>query len=320
MDHKTVVVSSTRGWNVGDEIIFAGIKNLIGNDSINWVLFDRNPDIRMQRGRVLSNVFSDQKSFKCDAILLAGTPEWSGDACTPLYKLADRLKCPVYILGVGCGTNSFSDLERRVLMNQGKWRITRDFDTGSVLPGGNAVTLPCPALFADQSFKNTRKVKRIGITMQMLQKGCHGLGTMYTEADLYQLVDDFKRLYDVSIICHYIKEFEFWSNLMPKLDVYYSYDVNTYLKFYREFDAIVGTRLHGACLALAQGKPTVLINKSHRCVLAQKPFGDLMPLCDIKETKDVFCKINNIEHRDAIFKFISEIRHKYMSILNKDIL
>lgn len=48
---KNILVSTTRQWNPGDEFILLGslniMKNILGKDNINTIIFNRNPDIRV---------------------------------------------------------------------------------------------------------------------------------------------------------------------------------------------------------------------------------------------------------------------------------
>lgn len=314
---KTIVFSSTRGWNVGDELIFKGIRRLtksVFGDSINWVLSDRNPDLKTREGFIISNVFSKQKDFVCDAILLAGTPEWSGLACRNLFQLADSLKVPVFVIGVGCGVN-LTALEKQVLTVQGRWFLCRDLNAFKLLSFVDAKVLPCPAIFADQPLQKTDKINRIGIILQLEGEGQHALGKMYSTQDFHNLIDALKQNYDVGIICHYIEEFNYWNKFCNGIDVYYSYDVNDFLAIYKKFDAFISTRLHGACLGLAQGKLSILINTSWRCILAQKSFGDLMPFCDIKDAKALLDKIDIVNYRKKLCSFTSATYQKYETIL-----
>ena len=88
---KNILASTTRQWNCGDEFIFLGIQNLVKDieSNVNWVIYDRNPDIKKQSSR-LSNSWDDRTLKNIDQIIIAGTPEWMKKPVEPLFKKIDE--------------------------------------------------------------------------------------------------------------------------------------------------------------------------------------------------------------------------------------
>ena len=78
-----ILFSSTRQWNPGDEFIFFGVRNLIEDffqKKINWVLYDRNPDLfvsvdnRLHKEVMWSNSSCGDHSEVYNLAIIAGSP------------------------------------------------------------------------------------------------------------------------------------------------------------------------------------------------------------------------------------------------------
>lgn len=184
---KTILFSTTRQWNPGDEFILFGVMNLLNcifPKGYNPVIYNRNPDIRqefqsfnpLRKTSVAKNIrrirspfvkslldaflridFRDN-SFKgnfhrnfVDLAIFAGSPEWTGPRLTEMFHAIASNNIPILFLGIGSGRKL--DLyglpqEQRRIIKKARLITVRDKQTLSIFKEGEAYLLPCPALMA----------------------------------------------------------------------------------------------------------------------------------------------------------------------------
>jgi len=275
-----VLASTTRQWNPGDEFILWGCKKIMNLDHV--VIYDRNPDLHNKS--TFSNSWRGESLEIFDYVLIAGTPEWSGDRLRILYNNVKKYQKPIYFLGIGCheGRRALSQLDRKIL-SQAKLITVRDGITKQKIESvlnKNIEILPCPALFATESIEKKERIKKIGIVIQIPNANVHSIWQK-TYDDITNLIKKIKKKYEIILISHYLKELysESWNEF--ESPVYYSYRAEDYPEIYSKCDFIFSTRLHGTLLAASLEIPTALINPMRRCETAinQIPF--------IKKIKDI---------------------------------
>lgn len=284
---RNILASTTRQWNCGDEFILFGCQNLVESvidEPLNWVIFNRNPDIMAKRPKgIYENSFYNRSLKYFQHIVIAGSPEWFGGPLKPLFETLDKEKRRAIFLGVGYIKNRmpFSKLDKDVL-SKARFISTRDnfAKEGIEAIGLKAEKLPCPALFASKTH-SVKKGKKIGCVWQYHkmtnQRVSEELSTK--TRDLYKTLE--KEL-GATVICHYIDEFMHANDSFSRVE--YSYDSRDYLKIYDQFDIIISTRLHGALLALSLGIPAILVvkggndesNQTQRCSAAAAQFPSLI--------------------------------------------
>jgi len=96
-----LVLSTTVGWNIGDQFIFMGVRELLRSawGTFSVVIHDRNP-VKLMSGGVESH-----KVIACgwaDALVIAGSPGWTTE-CAEIYRTALDHKVPIYLIGIGAG-------------------------------------------------------------------------------------------------------------------------------------------------------------------------------------------------------------------------
>jgi polysaccharide pyruvyl transferase WcaK-like protein len=278
---KTILFSTTKNWNVGDEIILAGIKNLLRKLDLEFtsVIWNRHPSINPDN-MGLDNSF-DVKRHKLEAIdyiIIAGSPEWASLRNRPMFAKIVRTSKKVAFVGIGCSSPPFLFDGNRILMEVMKKHteliITRDENTflsiRNTFERSNSATKvnidcpklflrPCPALFASATVKNVRTINTIGIIFQTTRTSPHSISrALFKSAmKLYRIIC---KEFRVKLICHYIDDFIDAVKFFPKAELLYSPELNDYYDFYRNVDLTIGTRLHGAIFALSNGTPAILLS------------------------------------------------------------
>ena len=126
--HTNVLLSTTYGWNCGDDFIAFGVRNLLDSllPEVNYFSYNRNPDLHNQRtrhnqisvrnkdGKVLAiklDEYIDQTNWvfdnswhtrngldNIDYCIFAGTPEWFGPVVSPLVSMLSEAEFPVLYL------------------------------------------------------------------------------------------------------------------------------------------------------------------------------------------------------------------------------
>jgi hypothetical protein len=321
-----ILVSSTRQWNAGDEFIRFGVLNLfdeiIKDRRINWILYDRNPDLntdgfrnRVHRDEILGNSFHGHDPHAFDMAVIAGTPEWFGPPMEPFYEAVKAASLPLLILGAGYidAPIVFSDDELYCLKRLSKVIITRDEYASRALKeaGIDHHLLPCPALFASRQEQISADMGRIGFIIQS-SKTVNQL----IPSDLTARCIEAVRLlrsegYQIDVLCHYIDEFaEFARTLSP---VRYSYDARDYIDIVEDYDIIISTRLHGAILANSLGRPAILLNDDSRCSGSASLFPFIYP-SKVDEIRQKIASLD-MNHLKTLPAWKAQIKTQYLDIL-----
>lgn len=268
---KTVLLSSTRQWNVGDDFIRLGCQRLIEHalgERCNWMLFDRNPDI-LGRHKIAGNSWRGDSLSGVDLAVFAGTPEWFGAPVQQLCGALSATKIPILYLGVGGASAapqhmSFTPEDRACLKLAGL-AIARDATAAMRIAetGQKVHTLPCPAFFASACGTPRKPAGKLRLALTVQESR-----TVNQAADaglcswIFGLARELSGRYDVRLICHY--KDELYRALATGLEVRYSYDEREALSFYEDVDAVVSLRVHGAIAGASCGAPSFLVGESLR--------------------------------------------------------
>jgi len=268
---KTVLYSSTRQWNPGDEFVFYGVRRLINAvlGAHNCILFNRHPYIiERERPLVGTTTFFDNSWMpggpSPDYIVLSG-PEWNGSACRALYSLSEKKNVPLVMVGVGCRAD-ISKAEARVLASQCVSIAARDHGAFESLSGFGAIKDACPGIFVSDIEIPKKHKKYLAISFQGPEYCCSPNINQYNllKEIWHKLISEFR----VTLICHTYVDFAAAKKDFPDANIYYSSWSEDYLDAYKEFDIIVGTRLHAAALAVSFGIPAVLARIDKRAEAA----------------------------------------------------
>lgn len=294
--NKNVLISATRQWNPGDEFIMFGVENILKNilGSFNPILYNRSPEVRDGRKysqhfktkqkalfieknhllRIFKGGFRDN-SFKngsdasvIDYAVFAGSPEWYGYRVKYMYELIQKYNIPCAFLGIGMGDskdfNKVGKLYYDVLENA-KIITTRDRMTLDYVGKWGGKYMPCPAFLSAPFNKKVEKADKIAL-IYATHKTCFGNNVAKEMHDyIVELYKKLQKIYDVSLVCHYIDEIEeAKKEFGSSMDIFYSYDARDYVNIYNNFDMVIGGRVHGIGMCASLGIPGVMISHDVR--------------------------------------------------------
>lgn len=294
---KNYLFSTTRQWNPGDEFILLGsiyLMNQFCEDRINPIIFNRNPDIRVDsthrnkwktktgtkkyegssfRGKGLLNAFCRlgfyDNSFKddtnpeiLDGVVFAGSPEWYGNRLESLYETILEYDLPTYFLGIGLGEkieiNQLSKSTQEVL-KRAQIIAVRDENAYQLLKSYGARKITCPAFLSAPCNKKVTEVKKVALIYGTNNTVVNNWISKETHEFLMELYAKIQKEYEVGFVCHYIDEVEEIKKDFPNAEVYYSYDSKDYIEIYNQFDFVVGPRVHGIGMSASLGIPGVML-------------------------------------------------------------
>lgn len=302
--NKNILFSTTRQWNPGDEFILMGCINLLKGicPAFNPIIYNRNPEVRQGKFAELNFLKSSRwerwrptgnslvraflrtgfldNSFKndtdpsfLDLVVFAGSPEWKGPFCKPLYKVIAKRNLPTLFLGIGGGPNftrrTLSVLEQEVL-GRAQLITARDENAAQFLANYHPLVLPCPALFSASVpyEKKIQKVNKIGLiygTYQASNNNNVSKETYIYLKDLYgKIIRRFSSQYEIEIVCHYIDELPHAYKDFPGVNILYSYDSKDYLDIFHRFDFVIGHRVHGIGISASMGIPGLAVIHDNR--------------------------------------------------------
>jgi len=284
-----IAFSTTKQWNPGDELILKGVRNLLGAHT--FIMFNRHPHFKPDRKGDNSYTFGVGDEI-IDHIVFAGSPEYYESPNDDLYRLISSHGVPFSYIGVG-GLPYRSDRP----YSSATIAFARDNAAGMI---PNSIVAPCPSIYAVTEMDPSIVTKKEKIAF------CYQANSRYICSPAEQvnrISKEFINKYNPTVICHsYVDYAEAINN---GWDVLYSSDMNDYFEFYKNFDLVVGTRIHGSGWAATFGIPSITIAHDARASTASK-FGSVV--CTHDELYDIFEKFNCAENS----KNIIDIRKKWL--------
>lgn len=262
---RTLLLSTTTGWNCGDDFIRWGVMAALSPDTrVLW--WNRGWGIHDEYANSL-----DVNLPLVDAIVFAGTPEWY-DRNERLYDWALEHRTPLYFLGVGKHGGLAGDLSPlRAVQEAGLVRvaIARDAAALDVFDrAGIAAHVLCdPAVFAPPSpaHPNLFVVGWRSLGAAALDRPAPADDTVLTRALLaaWDQADAPK-----CVVVHDNREVAAAEHLFGAGNVYYTSDPVGMWRFYGRCRYYVGARIHGAVAAVVHGAPAHLLyaNDKARCM------------------------------------------------------
>jgi hypothetical protein len=251
---KTVLLSTTRQFNVGDDFIREGCRYLLDRvfPGTQYVVWDRNPD-RLHRGQAAQgNSWHHLSLDGIDLIVIAGTPSWTCVEHRALFECAAREGVPIAFMGIGSAGHRPDQLEALdiAMLDQAQLVIARD-------RRARVHVLPCPAVFA------RRRMSRTAVTFgPVVVNQCDQVVNQRVPTTTMRSVSAFARSRDLLLVCHYVHEMLVFRRQGYR--VWYSYDWQDYVALYAATPTVVSTRLHGAVVAASYGARTFLIAHDDR--------------------------------------------------------
>jgi len=266
-DKRLLLVSTTNGWNLGDDLIRQGVMRLMNVGQLDPVIWLNRaqvnvPDPDRKCGwsplwKKLRN-FGDPRSLvaHAKALIVAGTPEWI-DTIQPYYRMAAQTGLPIYIIGVGGGQEGQGHhLKQSHQQNPIRVATVRDEAAGRAMKwaGVPSARFLDPAFHADNYEPTGENWVVFNPRLQ-----CRQHREFY--AKLYKSL---RGLIDV-ITVHEQEEYTHACDLFDK-PVFFNSDYRHYIQIYRSCSTYIGGRMHGAIPSMASGAKVHLIchERKHR--------------------------------------------------------
>lgn len=286
-----LLYSTTRQWNVGDEFICSGVKNLVNAliPESACIIYNRNPLTTPQRWtdrlpwvrkhRPNDNSWHFQYEGVIDAVIFAGSPEWRGGRRVgPLLDWIIRNQLPSIFLGLGSGGpfKLHGPIEQ-IMKRQTRLITSRDRITHeSVSQRATSHLLPCPSIYAlglpSPRPSPVGSIKKIALILQASVTRWQSV-PRHLQSWMREQYQHLSRKYDVHCVGHFIDDLALakeWG-----VPIRYSGDSSDYAKFLEDCDLVVSPRVHGCGLASAMGKPSIVIQHDGRAETAER-MGALM--------------------------------------------
>lgn len=310
------LLSTTNGWNLGDDLIREGVLKIIGLDKNKSIIWLNRSQVRVKTSfpsrldGILSNFtnkyriyYDDQKKTKClplfklqnnypsskslvkssEGVIIAGTPAWI-ESIKPIYKFCITFKIPVYLIGVGRGASYHSKyllnrLNKKKLI---KGATARDLYAKKFLETIRIKTkiFLDPAIHANYCKKTTKDIDLI-FTPLLNKK------YQYFYYKLYKKIED-----KISIISvHEPYEYIIAKKLFKK-PIFFNSDYRAYKNLYSRTRLYIGGRSHGAIPVLGSGGYVHLIKHKKKQImfnfwLEEMRKLDLIPTVKLYSPKDI---------------------------------
>ncbi|OIN09548.1 polysaccharide pyruvyl transferase family protein [Oceanisphaera psychrotolerans] len=346
-----IVFSTTRQWNPGDEFIFMGCMNLLSHhiNDFNPIIYNRNPQTRRARKvdivkaidnflgkdfieKFLDNSVKDRFPMDyADMVVFAGSPEWRGRRMKKLYDSVIEFNIPTIFLGLGTsGKFSFTD-EHFTKTEQEVFKsalliTTRDANTLEGLKPVTAYQLPCPALFSSKESRTVKSVKKIGLMYGTNSAvACNNVSneTYIYMMEMYRnILKDFGEEYEFEFVSHYIDELSSFKKDFENHKLRYSYDAKDYLEIYKQYDLVIGYRVHGIGISASMGIPGIMFAHDERAVTVKGFGAELVSVgTDYQELKTLIKNtIKEIEGKSTKLQdHKKSTMKKYLSLFNEKI-
>lgn len=305
-----ILISTTTGWNIGDEFIRMGVQHLLEQvvENPTYIFYDRNPDYFIDypgNWEMGSNHFSNRMNNPIDwdiidLVVLAGSPEFLHGPLTPIYEgLKTRPHIPLWAIGVGYSNRKLAPLteaESIVLARDNTIITVRQEDIKDKLPK-SAHYLPCPAIFCIDKLQGIPSFpsEETAVILQAPE------GNQAISEELYNKMLTIPG----DKMVHYIDDFVFLTKRGIK--AYYEPDPYIFLTKLKKYSNVHTTRLHGAIAGLSNWANVSIHydENNHRIKQAIKPFEPILN------------QPRGSEGLAAIRKFKYELKEQYIDILKK---
>lgn len=299
---KTILFSTTRQYNPGDEFILMGLENLFKEIplSYNSVIANRNPMIdKLSKRTYKDNSFNFSNWDLIDYVVFAGSPAWWQNRSSffdVVRSVSDKTFINTFgrfininrsyvtdkihkgirkhnkrcsFLGIGSG-RSLYHINKEVqstLDNNTDLIVVRDEKTLKSIPEKyKPILLPCPALFSSSFEKQVTQLSKILFILQSknVKMKYDGIpeSTLKNTINKYLCVK--KAFGNVKIACFVWQDYVRLSKMISKKDLIHNFRSESWASILAEFDLVISTRVHGCGLASSLNIPNIMINKGFR--------------------------------------------------------
>jgi exopolysaccharide biosynthesis predicted pyruvyltransferase EpsI len=323
MKKKSILYSTTRMTNIGDEVIYWGVRSLIDEvmGDHTPILYNRHLSIR-PNNRNFDNSIAEtrHKSSWLDYAVVAGSPDWYGVRSNEFYRTVKRNKLRFSAIGIGSAEThpSIPKWIQEVYQNQCDMVVTRDQITHDYFKRffPEVQVRNCPGIFHKMGTKRnlSGKVKNVCINYQAgarkITEATGGMKNLQIDA-----FNELKNDFNVSILCNFIDDVDEAQRIFPDANIHYSADAHEYFDLFELFDIVIGPRVHGCLGGLACGIPAVILddgtNVRRTGVVGQIPI--LGKSYEIDDLKAYVSAIELTEESEKIHEWVDSKRAGYLA-------
>lgn len=294
-----IVFSQTKQWNPGDELILEGIRSLIPKEHT-FILFNRHPFMNFKNRPGDNSYYYGMGNEIVDHIIFAGSPEYQTAPNNDIYSLINSHNVPFSYIGVGGKQHINRPFEKA------KLSLCRD-SAAAKMPNG--IVLPCPSIFANRNLELTPTKKKEKVTF------CFQTNLNYIcspTKNAHKVAVDFIDNHDMDVVCHSYPDYV--EATRRGWNAFYTSDSSEYHEYYKQYDLIIGTRIHGSGWGANYGIPSITIEHDDRIETA-KNFGSVVCKPNIKELEQKFNEINVEEESNKIINIRKETIKKYLEYM-----
>jgi len=268
-----ILTVSSRQWSAAQEWTLLGTQRLLEQKTkkpINWVVYDKNPDLMQDRGlgrthktQLQSNSFRHQSLLPFSAVVIAGTADWTGGALETLYGLIEKHDIPLLLLGIETKRPLpvLSKLEHQCMSRRSTFIVPSDEATKDLLSPYHLLpnSLSSPALFAaNNACASLKCPPKVGFLIEQSEATAF---SEHTTRHLTKWVAQYVEENNSPVICPNIDDFMYFSTLFQN-NVRYSYNAADYLGWISSLDFLVTTNHTGAIVANSLGIPAIVLNEN----------------------------------------------------------
>lgn len=250
------VVSTTTGWNVGDDIIRQGVFNLTGidpdRDAVVYydrcVIGDSYPPrfIANEKRNAVPDMIRD-----ANGLILAGTPEWANFQ-ENLWRQAGIWRKPIHVVGVGFHQEPpLIDYKSLIQTCTVRDNLAKDYLKKN---GYEAKLFLDPAFHADYPVADAE----LDIVFNYRPNGGNGSFGTLNDLTWKALYERFQDRIDL-ITVHELGEYRMARHIFPDAEVFYSSEPKGFQQVYANAKHYIGGRIHGAVQVAATGGTSSLL-------------------------------------------------------------
>ena len=285
---KNIVISGTNFWNPGDDFVRDGVirilHELFPGYQLNFLFYNFNQDFFPQNKFTgIHNMAAegdlDQYKGFIDYVVIAGLS--AGTEIKDLYNwiIKNDLTDRVFLIGAGY-ENDYVDKHIRQEPELTIFKNARVI-TGRTSKAPEIIKelgLPfhhinCPAILSVPAVKNIspdKKLERLAFSIQLPHE--FGILNHACAKEMYllsiQLISELTPGYEIEVIAHHKSEYFHFLNLFKKhnvnIPVIFSSYYQDLFEIYKNYDAIITTRLHSSLFANGFGIPGIILNDTDR--------------------------------------------------------
>jgi len=322
---KNIYVIRPFGFNIGNHVIFRGLKQLVTEvfgETINIISIPATNKYNSYGKAGLTQESIYEINQYGDGVIIGGGNILENGEILVDETALKALRPPMMIIGVSWGkiysqqgqlvprTDSLSDSKIQALVNSSQIVLVRDEITKlhlDSLSSRDVKVASCPSLFLHKEkpsyFTNNEMVLSIRHPALMSIPPYHQSRVRHDIRELNSFCRS--RSIKLRLLCHDHRDISFASSF-PECEYYYFEDTEEYLHVIQSAEALVTFRLHSFLPAIVLGTHAVNISYDQRSSSALETLG--LTEWDVNYMDDnsaIDTIINRIEHPDELRRILN---------------